>query len=126
MIRVPDGDRIEVRLGDGSANPYLLFSALLACGIDGIDRALDPGEPNTANLFALTAEEVAARGIGTLPPTLLHAADALLGDTVLAYGLGMTPDGPYRDYFARTKRAEFLAHHAEVTVSEVDRYLSLF
>ncbi len=126
MIRVPEPDRIEVRLPDGSANPYLLFAALLGCGMDGVDNQLDPGEPNTANLFELSAEEVAARGIATLPPTLLHAAENLAGDEVLGRALGETPDGLYRDYFAKTKSDEFLAHHHEVTPGEIDQYLTLF
>jgi len=107
MIRVPEPDRIEIRLADGAANPYLTFAAFLACGLDGIDKAADPGEPNTANLFALSAAEVAERGIETLPPTLLP------------------PTGAYSEYFAQVKRDEFLAHHHEVTAGEVDRYLTL-
>lgn len=126
MIRVPEPDRIEIRLADGSANPYLLFAAILACGLDGVDNQTDPGSPNTENLFALSPSEVAERGLQALPPTLLHAADGLKGNDVLASGLGSTPDGPYSHYFADVKRAEFLAHHAEVTPGEVRRYLTLF
>ena len=126
MIRVPEPDRIEMRLCDGAANPYLMFAAILACGLDGIDRGLDPGDPNTDNLFELSAEEVAAKGIVALPPTLLHAAERLAGDDALAAGLGMTGEGPYRDYFAKVKSAEFMAHHHQVTASEVNQYLTLF
>lgn len=126
MIRVPEAGRIEVRLPDGSANPYLLLSALAACGLDGVDRGLDPGEPNRDNLFALSAEEIASRGIAGLPPTLLHAADNLAGDDVLGEALGSCSAGSYRDYFVETKREEFLDHHHEVTAAEVDRYLTLF
>lgn len=124
MIRVPEPDRLEVRLGDGAANPYLMFTAMLACGMDGIDRQLEPGEPNTANLFAMTPEEVARRGIETLPPTLLHAADNLLADDVLGRAFGATGDGPYRDYFANVKREEFMDHHRQVTSGEIARYLT--
>ncbi|MGH1555919.1 hypothetical protein ACRAWF_41160 [Streptomyces sp. L7] len=61
-MRVPDGNRIELRGGDGAANPYLAAAAALAAGLDGIERGLDPGEPG-------------ATGKGPeLPPTLLHAA----------------------------------------------------
>lgn len=126
MIRVPEPDRLEIRLPDGAANPYLTFAALLACGMDGVDNTMDPGEVNTANLYSLPPAEIAARGIVTLPPTLLHAADNLATNDVLAEGLGMTADGPYRDYFVEVKRAEFLAHHAQVTQSEVDNYLGMF
>jgi len=126
MIRIPEPDRLEVRLGDGAANPYLMFAAMLACGLDGMDNAIDPGVPNTANLFALSPDEVADLGIETLPPTLLHAADNLATNDVLGAGLGMTADGPYRDYFVKVKRAEFMAHHHEVTASEINQYLTLF
>ncbi len=126
MIRVPEPDRIEVRLMDGAANPYLAFAAMLACGLDGIDNEMDPGPPNVDNLFTLSAAEVAERGIVTLPPTLLHAADNLAASEVLGAGLGDTPDGAYRDYFAAVKRAEFLAHHHEVTPGEIEQYLTLF
>ncbi len=125
MIRVPEPDRLEVRLGDGAANPYLLFTALVAAGLDGIDRQLDVGTPNTANLFELSADEVARRGITTLPPTLLHAAECLKADEVLKAGLGQTATGPYADYFAEVKRAEFMAHHEQVTAAEIDKYLTL-
>lgn len=126
MIRVPEPDRLEVRLGDGAANPYLMFAAMLACGLDGVDNHLDPGEPNVDNLFELDPAVINARGIATLPPTLLHAAENLAENDVLRSGLGMTPTGPYSEYFAATKRAEFLAHHEQVTPAEVDRYLTLF
>ena len=126
MIRVPEADRLEIRVGDGAANPYLMFAAMLACGLDGVDNATDPGEPNTANLYTLPADEVARRGIVALPRTLVHAAEALEADDVLGAGLGMTPDGPYRDYFAEVKRDEFFAHHHEVTAGEVQHYLTMF
>lgn len=126
MIRVPEPDRIEVRLPDGAANPYLTFAALLGCGLDGVDNATDPGEPNSANLFALSAEEVTERGIVTLPPTLYHAAENLAADDVLRDCLGTTRGGPYSEYFAQVKRDEFLAHHREVTPGEVAQYLTLF
>lgn len=126
MIRVPEPNRIEVRLSDGAANPYLAFAAMLACGLDGVDHQLDPGSPNVDNLFALPPEEIEARGIVSLPPTLLHAVDNLASDEVLAQALGTTPDGPYRDYYVKVKQAEFMAHHHEVTQGEIEQYLTLF
>jgi glutamine synthetase len=126
MIRVPEPDRIEIRLSDGAANPYLAFSAILACGLDGVDNQMDPGAPNVDNLFALSTDEVASRGIVVLPPTLLHAIDNLAVDDVLGDALGTTPEGPYRDYYVSVKRAEFMAHHHEVTAGEIEQYLTLF
>ncbi len=126
MLRVPDGGRVENRACDGSANPYLAMAAQLAAGLDGIDRGLDPGEPNRDNLHALPAEEVAGRGIRSLPPTLLHAMDELVADDMLRDALGKTPDGDYIDYYAKVKREEFHAWHSVVTGWEVERYLTLF
>ena len=126
MLRVPEGGRVENRACDGAANPYLAMAAQLAAGLDGIDRGLDPGEPNRDNLHVLPAEEVAARGIRSLPPTLLHAMDELVADDVLREALGKTPDGDYIDYYAKVKREEFQAWHSEVSDWEVERYLTLF
>lgn len=126
MLRVPDGGRVENRACDGAANPYLAMAAQLAAGLDGIDRKLDPGEPNRDNLFLLPPEEVERRGIRSMPPTLMHAMDALVHDDVIRDALGKTRDGDYIDYFAKVKRDEFLAWHATVSDWEVDRYLTLF
>jgi glutamine synthetase len=126
MLRVPDGTRVENRACDGAANPYLALAVQVAAGLDGIDRGLDPGEPNRDNLHVLPLEQVAARGIRTLPPTLLHAADELVTDDVLREALGKTPDGDYIDYYAQVKRDEFRAWHSVVSDWEVERYLTLF
>ena len=126
MLRVPDGGRVENRGVDGSANPYLAMAAQLAAGLDGIDRALDPGEPNRDNLYTLSPEEIAKRGIKTMPPTLLHAMDELVDDDVMRDALGKTPDGDYVDYFAQVKREEFHAWHSIVSDWEVERYLTLY
>jgi len=126
MLRVPDGGRVENRACDGAANPYLAMAVQLAAGLDGIDRGLDPGEPNLDNLYLLSAEEVAHRGIRSMPPTLLHAIDELVADDVLREALGKTPDGDYADYYATVKREEFRAWHSVVSSWEVERYLTLF
>jgi glutamine synthetase len=52
MIRVPGSGRFELRLADGAANPYLLPAALLAAGLDGIARGIDPGKPLHINMYA--------------------------------------------------------------------------
>ena len=126
MLRVPEGGRVENRGCDGSANPYLALAVQLAAGLDGIDRGLDPGEPNRDNLHAVPPEVVAGRGIRALPPTLLHAVEELVADDVLREALGKTPDGDYIDYYAQIKRDEFRAWHSVVSDWEVERYLTLF
>ena len=126
MLRVPEGGRVENRACDGSANPYLALAVQLAAGLDGIDRELDPGEPNRDNLYTMPPGEIAARGIRALPPTLLHAVDELVTDDVLREALGKTPDGDYIDYYAKIKREEFQVWHSVVSDWEVGRYLTLF
>jgi glutamine synthetase len=123
LVRIPEPGRCEMRAVDGSANPYLALTVLLAAGLDGVDRGLDPGAPNTDNLFALDPAEIAARGIRSLPSTLTHAVDGMLADGVVRAALGKVPTGEYADYYAAVKRAEFAEYHAEVSAWELRRYL---
>jgi glutamine synthetase len=126
MLRVPDPGRVEDRCIDGSANPYLALSALIAAGMDGIARGLDPGGPCEFNLLQLGEEEATELGLRTMPMTLWHALEHLEQDDVLRDGLGKTPQGEYVDYFVATKRDEVRSSHAEVTPWELHRYLQAF
>lgn len=126
MLRIPEPGRIEDRTVDGSCNPYLAATAMLAAGLDGIERRLDPGEPNSVNLYELNDGEREARGIETLPANLLDAVRALERNDVLRHALGTTPDGDYVDYYAAVKRREWQAAHEQITQWELDRYLQLF
>ena len=51
MIRIPDPGRFELRLMDGSVNPYLLQAGIIAAGLNGLNNKLDPGEPLTCNMY---------------------------------------------------------------------------
>jgi len=126
MLRVPEGGRFENRGVDGSANPYLAFTVMLAAGLDGVDHGKDPGDPLDENLYTADPADLAARGIRAMPATLAHAVDELVGDDVLRRALGTVRDGDYVDYFAQVKREEFRAYHAVVSGWEVQRYLTLF
>ena len=83
MIRIPGPGRIENRIVDGAANPYLACAAMLAAGLDGIARQLDPGPRNDDNLYEVPEDELRARGIGFLPTNLSEAVDALEQDDVI-------------------------------------------
>src|SRR5580698_5812558 len=73
MIRIPGPGRIENRAIDGAANPYLAITALLAAGLDGIDKKMDPGPANTSNLYEVSESELESRGIRVLPMSLREA-----------------------------------------------------
>jgi glutamine synthetase len=78
----------ELKSADLSANPYLAFGGLIAAGLDGIRRKLDPGEPTTVDPGNYTDAERANRGIKRFPTTLGETVDALEKDTVLTDALG--------------------------------------
>ena len=71
MIRIPGGGRFEFRLADGATNPYLLPAALLAAGLDGIARGIDPGKPLDIDMYA--EGHKAPAGTKKLPLNLLDA-----------------------------------------------------
>ncbi len=121
MIRIPFG-RVELRLTDSCANPYLASAAAIAAGLDGIDRKLDPGEPHNFNHYTATPEELAAKGIKVLPQSLHEALLALEADPLFAETLG-------RDFigeFIRLKRMEWVEYSRHVSDWEVSRYLEFF
>jgi glutamine synthetase len=126
MLRVPAAGRIEDRTVDGSCNPYLAATAMLAAGLDGIERSLDPGEPNSANLYTMTTDQRSAEGIELLPANLLDATRELEKCDVLRKAFGETREGDYIDYFIKVKRAEWRSAHEQITQWELDRYLQLF
>ncbi len=72
--------RLEFRAPDPSANPYLVFPAVLAAGLDGIKKKREPGDQTREDIFKMTKSERRKRGIGVLPANLGEALDALESD----------------------------------------------
>ena len=72
--------RLEFRAPDPSSNPYLVFSAVLAAGLDGLKKKTDPGEQVREDIFKMTRGERKKRGINILPVNLGEALDALESD----------------------------------------------
>jgi len=127
LIRIPrytpgreKATRIELRFPDPSANPYLAFLVMAAAAVDGVDNAVACPEPmNNVNLYELSADERAAKGIRELPGFLGEALDELENDAVLREALGE----PLFRAFMRAKRAEVEKYRMSVTDWEVQRYL---
>ena len=85
MIRVPDPGRFELRLMDGSANPYLLQAGVIATGIDGIEKKRDPGQPLFVNMYKDVENYP---NIKKLPSDLEKALDHLNNSEILTSALG--------------------------------------
>lgn len=120
-VRVPYG-RLELRLPDGSMNPYLATAAILAAGLDGVDRKLDPGPPINENLYEWSPEKLAQRGIGLLPQSLKEAIDAFEQDKVLRAGIGDELAGE----LIELKRMEWVEYSRHVSDWERERYIEFF
>jgi glutamine synthetase len=79
---------IEFKAADASANPYLALGALIACGLDGIERSLEPAEPAGHDPARMTAGELARAGVRPLPASMGAALDELAADKYLLDGMG--------------------------------------
>jgi glutamine synthetase len=126
MLRIPAPGRVEDRTIDGSCNPYLAATAVLAAGLDGIKHKLDAGEPNSENLYAIPHGELRSRGLDTLPANLAEALGELERDDVLREALGRGRDEDYVDYYIGVKRDEWNRYHEQVTPWEIKEYLTRF
>jgi glutamine synthetase len=101
--RIEATTNIEVKAIDGSANPYLALGAIVAAGLDGIQRGLDPGEPVTVNPHDMDETERHERGIRRYPTNLADALAELEQDQVLLDALG--PERAHE--FMAVRRAEW-------------------
>jgi len=120
MVRIPYG-RLEFRLADGSANPYLVATAIIAAGLDGIDRKLTAPPPINENLYDFSPQDLEKYGVGTLPQNLGSALDALAQDQVISDALGVLAQE-----FIDLKRMEFVEYQRHVSDWEIKRYLEFF
>jgi glutamine synthetase len=72
--------RLEFRAPDPSSNPYLVFAAVTAAGMDGVKKKMDPGDQVRDDIFKMTKSDRTKRGIGVLPKSLGEALDELESD----------------------------------------------
>lgn len=105
--------RIENRIGEPAANPYLYFASQIHCGLDGMKRKLDPGKPD---------ERPYESEAPLLPHSLEGALKALRANPLLRAALGQG----FVDYYCRIKDAEIARFNLEVSDWEQREYFDLF
>ena len=128
LIRVPtyrpgreESVRVEYRAPDPAANPYLLFSALLAAGLDGITKKMPLPNPIEANVYKMTDSELEDRGVARLPRTLDEAIRLAEDSELLEKALGAN----VMDNLLENKRLEWRQFNNNVTDYEITRYRHL-
>jgi glutamine synthetase len=122
LVRVPGMGarrRFEFRAGDNACNPFLYLTALLAAGLDGIERQLEPPPPIADDIGHLDDDAVAARNLGYLPRTLPDALDALEQDSVITQALGSV----IATELLKVRRTELAAYEQHVHPWERATYL---
>jgi glutamine synthetase len=114
--------RIEWRLPDSSANPYLALAGVIAAGLDGIENSLEVGEPVNQDVYEMSDARRAELGLRILPQNLGEAAAALRADTAMATALGED----FIKEFVALKRAEWIEYSQHVSAWETARYIDRF
>jgi glutamine synthetase len=126
MIRIPDrrglGTRIEFRVPDPAANPYLALAVMLAAGLDGIETEAEWREPVNTNIWEMSFREKRRLRIDDLPQNLDEACRELEKDDVILSALG---DHIANQYLA-AKRQEWHEYITQVTAWELDQYLAKY
>jgi glutamine synthetase len=118
----PEATRLELRCADPSCNPYLAFSAMLAAGLDGIQRNLELARPVEENLYHFDDTMIRKQGVRTLPGSLEEALNEFAEDEVIQTALG----AHVCEWFMEAKRAEWSDYRIQVTPWELERYLMTY
>jgi glutamine synthetase len=123
MCRLPMNRRcLEVRTADSAVNFYLGAALVLAAGLDGIRRELNPGDPVNVDTYKISEKELAAMGVRRLPWTLGEAIAAFEDSEFVAKVLGPELHASY----AQLRRAEWEEYNTVVGDWEQARYLRLW
>ncbi|HEY3113010.1 MAG TPA: type I glutamate--ammonia ligase [Gemmatimonadaceae bacterium] len=126
MIRIPDrrgsGTRVELRIPDPSANPYLALAVQLAAGLDGIATKADAREPVNSNIWEMSHREKRRLRIDDLPHNLEEACNELEKDDVITEALGEH----IASHFLAAKRLEWQEYITQVSPWELDNYLAKY
>jgi glutamine synthetase len=99
---------LELKAADATCNPYLAIGGLIAAGLDGLERGLEPPEPVEVDPASIPEDERERRGIARLPATQAEALDALEADSLLVDALGPVLAGSY----LAVRRSEWDAYSA--------------
>ncbi len=118
----PKARRIEVRFGDPTANPYLMFASMLMAGLDGIQNKIHPGDAADKDLYDLPAEEAA--GIPTVASSLEQALAALDADRAFLTAGGVMDDDMI-DAYIKLKSEEVEKLNMTTHPVEFDMYYSV-
>ncbi len=128
LIRVPEyrpgrekATRVEFRSPDPACNPYLVFSVMLAAGLEGIEKGYEVPPPVEENVYEMTEEERMRRGIETLPGSLLEATLLTEKSEVVRRALG----NHVFDAFIKNKKIEWDQYRTQVTDYELNKYLPI-
>ncbi len=117
----PNATRLECRFPDPACNPYLAFAVMLGAGLDGIARKLPVPEMTEENIFHMTPQERAKRGIGTLPAYLYEAINQTRKSALVKKVLG---EHTFEKFIAN-KDIEWDQYRTHVSSYELEKYLSV-
>jgi glutamine synthetase len=128
LIRVPlyhpgkeTATRAELRCPDPACNPYLCFAGMLQAGLEGIEHGYELPEPMEQNLYHLSPEERAQRGVEQLPETLGEAIELAADSELVLRTLG---EHTFRR-FVEIKRQEWEDYRVQVTPYELEQFLPI-
>jgi glutamine synthetase len=123
MCRLPMNRRaLEVRTADAGINFYLGTALVLAAGLDGIRRDLDPGEPMNLDTYKISEKELASQGVHRLPWTLGDAITVFEESDFMRKVLG----SEVHDSYSALKRGEWQEYNTVVSEWEQTKYLRLW
>ena len=126
MLRIPErrghGTRVEHRVPDPAANPYLALAVMLAAGLDGVRTNADYREPVNENIWEMSHREKRRLRIDDLPHDLNEACNELEKNDVITNALG----DHIAQHFLAAKRQEWREYISQVSQWELDNYLGKY
>ena len=117
----PSATRFEIRNPDPACNPYLAFSVLLAAGLEGVEKKYKLQEPSNENVYELTPEMRAKKGIDSLPGSLIEAIHMTERSELVKRSLGEH----IFSHFIENKKIEWDKHRIQISSYELSQYLPL-